>query len=232
VLTSFFWLIQPGNPAIVSYFWTNQKPATNLVLSHSIAAFSDDDQREIFSSLHANPRSMFIYHEPILPPKNPTERQLRPLLLQDIQANYQDRGAAGGYHLYTPSGEQAPVLVECGQWIDADSFRMVVAARPGGQSLGWLTLYDLTSKREIASTIAAPGADLARLDLEPASIDLSSETRVTVKVRGHARLPHADKLIIRLYNGQGQCVGRLPFLDEVDVTTFKMVADRSFVKGR
>lgn len=194
------------------YFWTGKPTPSDVTLSTVVQVFSDADQEALMTALEGHPRSFFVYHEPLFGKFTRAERSNQsPRLIRDMRDAYEDRGAVDGFHLLSLKSQPCPTLVDCCRWTEEQSFSVSIAARPG-QSLGGVTLHDLTTGRlvPLAGIATREARDRSEGDLGP--IDLSVARELHVTLPSEAALDE-HRLLLRLQDTDGRPLGSLPFLD-------------------
>lgn len=194
------------------YFWSGKPTPSDVTLSTVVQLFSDADQEALMTALEGHPRSFFVYHEPLFGKFTRAERSGQsPRLIRDMRDAYEDRGAVDGFHLLSLKSQPRPTLVDCCRWTGETSFSVSIAARPG-QSLGGITLRDLTTRRLVPlagiATIEAP--DQSEGGLGPIDLSVARELHVTLPAEA-ALAEH--RLLLQLQDSDGRPLGSLPFLD-------------------
>jgi hypothetical protein len=200
------------------YFWTGKSTPSDVTLSTVVQVFSDSDQHDLMTALGSHERGFFVYHEPLLGKfTRDNQSTMEPRLIRDMRQAYDDRGAVNGFHLLSLKSQPAPLLVDCCRWTDPQAFSVSIAARPG-QSLGRISLYDLTTCRVVPFADVATMEDWDRGEHESSDgslvppIDLSVVRELHITLRPeHSVANH--QLLLRLYDTDARPCGSLPFLD-------------------
>ena len=200
------------------YFWTDKPTPSDVTLSTVVQVFSDSDQHDLMTALGSHERGFFVYHEPLFGrfTRN-NQSTMEPRLIRDMRQAYDDRGAVNGFHLLSLKSQPAPLLVDCCRWTDLQAFSVSIAARPG-QSLGRITLHDLTTRRTVPLADIATMDDRDRNEHESSDgslvppIDLSIARELHAGLQPGPSVTH-HQLLLRLYDTEERPCGSLPFLD-------------------
>ena len=206
------------------FLWTGLPAVSVQSIGNAPSLFTDAEQVAMVTALGAHPRGVFVYHAPLSLGQQPSPRDRDPLLVREVRATYQDRGAAGGYHLLTLASQPPLNLLDCGWWTGANTFQVRTAPRPGVR-LARLSLVDTGTGREVASTHPGlEGQSLVRLTGDLPAIDavqdLTESCTWSLRIQPGLQISSAQLLVIRLYDPQGECLARLPFLDDGNNSEF------------